>query len=125
MLSCSSVTEIGSFDSKRKPLVLFLGSFLGSFFHQSLEWFLFVLFLAVLAFTHVSRSLRLGLLSCAENNALPIDLYRLSTYTILLPIPLSLTAIDRQSLPAVLMISPQAAWRTHRQPYYRVYPHPA
>jgi hypothetical protein len=78
MLSCSSVTEIGSFDSKRKPLVLFLGPFLGSFFHQSLEWFLFVLFLTVLAFTHVSRSLYLGWIGCMENNASPIDLCRLT-----------------------------------------------
>jgi hypothetical protein len=65
-----SLIEIGSFDSKRKPLVLFLGSFLGSFFHQSLEWFLFVLFLTVLAFTHVSRSLYLSLIGCAENKAI-------------------------------------------------------
>ena len=71
MLSWSSVTEIGSFDSERKPLVLFLGPFRGPFFHQGLEWFLFVLFLTVLAFTHVSRSLYLGFIGRAENNALP------------------------------------------------------
>jgi hypothetical protein len=59
MLSCSSVTGIGSFDSKRKRLVFFLGPFRGPFFHQGLEWFLFVLFFTVLAFTHVSRSLYL------------------------------------------------------------------
>jgi hypothetical protein len=69
MLSWSSLTEIGSFDSKRKPFVLFLGPFRGPFFHQSLEWFLFVLFLTVLAFTHVSRSLYLGFIGRAENNA--------------------------------------------------------
>jgi hypothetical protein len=62
MLSCGSLTEIGSFDSKRKSFALFLGSFRGPFFHQGLEWFLFVLFLTVLAFTHVSRSLYLGLI---------------------------------------------------------------
>jgi hypothetical protein len=77
MLSCSALPEIGSFDSKRKPFVLFLGPFRGSFFHQCLEWFLFVLFLSVHAFTHVSRSLHLGLIGCAENNALPIDPCRL------------------------------------------------
>jgi hypothetical protein len=99
MLSCSSVTEIGSFDSKRKPLVLFLGSFLGSFFHQSLEWFLFVLFLTVLAFTHVSRSLRLGLLSCAENNALPIDLCRLKHLHHIAPYPVVVNC-NRQAIAA-------------------------
>jgi hypothetical protein len=66
MLSCGSLTEIGSFESKRKPLVFFLGPFRGPFFHQGLEWFLFVLFLSVLAFTHVSRSLYLGLIGCAK-----------------------------------------------------------
>mgnify|MGYP003693912787 CR=1 FL=1 len=45
MLSCGSVTEIGSFDSKRKPFVLFLGPFRGPFFHQGLEWFLLFCFL--------------------------------------------------------------------------------
>jgi hypothetical protein len=54
--------EIGSYDSKRKPLVFFLGPLRGPFFHQGLEWFLFVLFLSVLAFTHVSRSLYLDLI---------------------------------------------------------------
>jgi hypothetical protein len=34
-------------------------------------------------------------------------------------------AMSNQSLPAVLTLSPQAAWRTHRQLYYRAYPHPA
>jgi len=77
MLSCSPLTEIGSFDSKRKPFVLFLGPFRSPFFHQGLEWFLFVLFLTVFAFTHVSRSLHLGLIGWAENNARPIDLCRL------------------------------------------------
>ena len=77
MLSCGSLTEIGSFDKKRKPFVLFLGPFRGPFFHQGLEWFLFVLFFTVLAFTHVSLSLHLSLIGCAENNALPIDLCRL------------------------------------------------
>ena len=57
MLSCGSLKEIGSFDSKRKPFGLFLGPFRGPFFHQGLEWFLFVLFLTVLAFTHISHSL--------------------------------------------------------------------
>ena len=70
MLSCGSLTEIGSFDSRRKPFVLFLGPFRGPFFHQRLEWFLFVLFLTVLAFTHVSRSLYLGLIGW-WNNASP------------------------------------------------------
>lgn len=77
LVRCGSLTEIGSFDKKRKPFVLFLGPFRGPFFHQGLEWFLFVLFLTVLAFTHVSRSLHLSLIGCAENNALPIDLCRL------------------------------------------------
>ena len=63
MLSCGSVTEIGSFDSERKPLVLFLGPFRGPFFHQGLEWFLFVLFFTVLAFTHISHSLYLRLMA--------------------------------------------------------------
>lgn len=63
------VTEIGSFDKKRKAFVLFLGPFRGPFFHQGLEWFLLVLFLTVLAFTHVSCSLHLGLIGCVENNA--------------------------------------------------------
>ena len=76
MLSCGSVTEIGSFDSKRKSFGLFLGPFRGPFFHQGLEWFLFVLFLAVLAFTHVSLSLYLGWIGCMENNASPINLCR-------------------------------------------------
>lgn len=66
MLSCGSLIEIGSFDSKRKPFGLFLGPFRGPFFHQGLEWFLFVLFLTVLAFTHVSRSLHLDLIGCAR-----------------------------------------------------------
>jgi hypothetical protein len=78
MLSWSFVTEIGSFDSKGKPPVLFLGPFRGPFFHQGLEWFLFVLFLTVLAFTHVSRSLYLGFIGRAENSALAIDLCRLT-----------------------------------------------
>ncbi len=52
--------EIGSFDSKRKYFVFLLGPFGGPFFHEGLEWFLFVLFLTVLAFTHVSRSLMFG-----------------------------------------------------------------
>ena len=77
VLSCGSLTEIGSFDSERKPFVLFLGPFRGPFFHQGLQWFLFVLFLTVLAFAHVSRSLHLGLTGSAENNAWPIDLCRL------------------------------------------------
>jgi hypothetical protein len=64
MLSLGSVTEIGSFNRKRKSFVLFLGPFRGPFFHQGLEWFLFVLFLAVFAFAHVSRSLYLGLIGC-------------------------------------------------------------
>lgn len=51
------LTEIASFDNKRKNFVLSFGPFHGPFFHQGLEWFLFVLFLTVLAFTHVSRSL--------------------------------------------------------------------
>jgi hypothetical protein len=72
----NSVTEIGSFDSQRKSFALFLGPFRGPFFHQGLEWFLFVLFLTVLAFAHVSRSLYLGLIRCLENNASPIDLCR-------------------------------------------------
>ena len=77
MLSCSSLIGTGSFDdNRRKPFVLFLGPFRGPFFHQGLKWFLFVLFFTVLAFTHVSRSLYLGLIGGAENNALPIDLCR-------------------------------------------------
>ena len=75
--------EIGSFDSERKPFVLFLGPFRGPFFHQGLEWFLSILFLTVLAFTHVSRSLYLGLIGSAENNALPIEICPPSTYTAL------------------------------------------
>jgi hypothetical protein len=62
----NSVTEIGSFDSQRKSFALFLGPFRGPFFHQGFEWFLFVLFLTVLAFTHVNRSLRLGLIGCGK-----------------------------------------------------------
>jgi hypothetical protein len=76
MLSCGSLTEIGSFDSKGKPFGLFLGPFRGPFFHQGLEWFLFVLFLSVLTFTHVSRSLYLGLIGYVENK--PIGLCRLT-----------------------------------------------
>jgi hypothetical protein len=72
MLFCGSLTEIGSFDSKRKPFGLFLGPFRGPFFHQGLEWFLFVLFLTVFAFTHISRSLHPGLIGHAKNNASPI-----------------------------------------------------
>jgi hypothetical protein len=67
MLSYGSLTEIGSFDSKRKPLVLFLGPFRGPFFHQGLEWFLFVLFFTVLAFTHINHSLYLRLIGCGNN----------------------------------------------------------
>jgi hypothetical protein len=74
MLSCGSLKEIGSFDSKRKPFGLFLGPFRGPFFHQGLEWFLFVLFLTVLAFTHISRSLYWGLIGC------PKTMHRLSVF---------------------------------------------
>jgi hypothetical protein len=59
---CGSLTEIGSFDSERKTFVLFLRLFRGPFFHKGFEWFLFVLFLSVLAFTHISRSLYLSLI---------------------------------------------------------------
>ena len=76
MLSRGSLTETRSFDSKREPFVLFLGPFRGPFFHQGLERFLFVLFLRILGFTHVSRSLYLGLIGGAENDALPIDFCR-------------------------------------------------
>jgi hypothetical protein len=67
MLSCSSLTEIGSSDSERKRFGLFLGPFRGPFFHQGLEWFLFVLFFTVLAFTHISHSLYLRLIRCGNN----------------------------------------------------------
>jgi hypothetical protein len=77
MLSCASLTEIESFDKKRKPFVLFLGPFRGPFFHQRPKGFLFILFLSVLTFTHVSRSLYLGFIDSAENKASPIDLHRL------------------------------------------------
>ncbi len=137
MLSCSAVTDIGSFNSERKSFGLFLGPFRGPFFHQGLEWFLFVLFFTVLAFTHISHSLYLRLIGCVENNAhlhrrindhrvfsLPPTAtgMRCGKYH---PIPLLLTSNRQAMLPAVLTISPQAAWRTHRQLYYRVYPHPA
>ena len=46
------VEEIGSFDNERKRLVLFLGPFRGSFFHQGLQWLLLVLFLTVFTFAH-------------------------------------------------------------------------
>ncbi len=82
MLSWSSVTEIGSFDSERKPLVLFLGPFRGPFFHQGLEWFLFVLFLTVLAFTHVSRSLYLGFYRPRGKQRIALSIFVASrTYT--------------------------------------------
>jgi hypothetical protein len=71
MLSCSAVTEIGSFNSERKSFGLFLGPFRGPFFHQGLEWFLFVLFFTVLAFTHISHSLYLRLIGCVETTRTP------------------------------------------------------
>ena len=59
------VEEIGSFDNERKRLVLFLGPFRGSFFHQGLQWFFLFLFPAVFAFAHncyslINASLKLG-----------------------------------------------------------------
>ncbi len=77
MLSCNSLTETESFNSKRDPCVLFLGPFRCPFLHQGLQWFLFVLFLTIFALTQVSRSLCLSLIGCAGNNALPSDLCRL------------------------------------------------
>jgi hypothetical protein len=68
--------ETESFRNKRKRFVLLLGPFRGPFFHQGLEWFLFGLLLTILAFTHVSCSLCLDLIGCAQSNALPIDLCR-------------------------------------------------
>jgi hypothetical protein len=100
MLSCSSLTGTGSFDdNRRKPFVLFLGPFRGPFFHQGLKWFLFVLFFTVLAFTHVSCSLYLGLIGGAENNALPIDLCR----------PRHLHHLNLTTT-AVFRLSPASAW---------------
>lgn len=60
MLSGNSLTETGSFNSKRDLFVPFLGPFIGPFLHQRLDRFLFILFLTIHAFTHVSCSLCLG-----------------------------------------------------------------
>jgi hypothetical protein len=48
---------IGSFDNERKGFVLSLSPFRGSFFHQGLQGFLFLLLPTVLAFTHYCYSL--------------------------------------------------------------------
>ena len=45
MLSCGSVTEIGSFDSKRKSFGLFLGPFRGPFSIKVLSGFFLFCFL--------------------------------------------------------------------------------
>jgi hypothetical protein len=57
MLSSTSLPGTGSFNSKRKTFGLFFGPLGGSLFHKSLHGFFLVLFLAVLAFAHVSHSL--------------------------------------------------------------------
>ena len=70
----TSLAATGLFSRKRKPLVFFLGPFRGPFLHQALQWFLFILFSTVVAFTHVKRSFWYDR---RASNALPIDLCRL------------------------------------------------
>jgi hypothetical protein len=117
MLSCGSLTEIGSFDSKRKPFGLFLGPFRGPFFHQGLEWFLFVLFLTVLAFTHVSRSLHLDLIGCARKTTHCLSIFVASsaytaalTTTVFLDFPPTATAM-RMIFTAPLARCPGMSYR--------------
>ena len=57
MLFRTALAGSGSFNSKRKTFGLFFGPLGGSLFHKSLHGFFLVLFLAVLAFAHVSHSL--------------------------------------------------------------------
>ena len=63
MISCAllTLTTYRLFDRQRKPFGFFLGSLGGPFFHQTFEWFLFILFFTVLAFTHVNRSFLVAL----------------------------------------------------------------
>lgn len=73
------LAEIELFNRKRNAFVFFLGPFRGPFLHQSLEWFLFVMFSTVGPLTHVKRSFCFDRLR--GSNALPIDLCRSSAYT--------------------------------------------
>ena len=70
MLSCALSPRSDHLIVSENPLFSFLALLSALFSHQGFEWFLFVLFLTVLAFTHVTRSLYLGLIGCAENNVI-------------------------------------------------------
>ena len=56
MLSSCSLTETESlsFNCYRNPSVVFLGPFFCPFLHQGLHRLLFVLFLTIIAFTHLA-----------------------------------------------------------------------
>ena len=64
--SMQALCPIGSFDNERKGLVLSLCPFRGSFFHQGLLWFLFLLLPTVLAFAHDGYSLYPSLVGSAK-----------------------------------------------------------
>jgi hypothetical protein len=53
-------TMIQSFNRQGKPFAFFLSPLRGPLLHQSLEWFLFVVFPTVSAFAHASLSLYLA-----------------------------------------------------------------
>src|SRR5689334_5159622 len=67
LVACRLRLPMGSFDHKGEGFILSLGPFRGSFFHQGLQRFLFLVLPTLLAFAHDGYSLWPSVIGSAKN----------------------------------------------------------